>query len=98
MNNGAHGNFTFLTPPQVAPIEGLTTENFLLVSGERLPRLHKCIVNKLNSVKERTNDYDTKYLNLCVAYNPLDELWESAKKSFPPKNSLIIYGYQSLLI
>ncbi len=35
MNNGAHGNFTFLTPPQVAPIEGLTTENFLLVSGER---------------------------------------------------------------
>lgn len=39
----------------------------------------------LNSVKERTNDYDTKYLNLCVAYNPLDELWESAKKSFSPE-------------
>lgn len=38
----------------------------------------------LNSIKERTQDYNAKYLNLCVAYNPLYELWESAKESSTP--------------
>ena len=33
MNNGARGNFTFLTPPQVTPIEGLTVENFPVIDG-----------------------------------------------------------------
>lgn len=38
----------------------------------------------LNSIKRKTQSNNAKYLNLCVAYNPLNELWESAKKSSTP--------------
>ena len=33
MNNGSRGSFTLLTPPEVAPIQGLTVENFPIIDG-----------------------------------------------------------------
>lgn len=38
----------------------------------------------LNYIKEHSQRNNAKYLNLCVAYNPLNELWESAKQSSTP--------------
>ena len=50
--------------------------------------LPQYFLNSLDELKSRTKECTSKYLNLCVAYNPFIELWESILKSNSPDNLL----------
>ena len=39
-------------------------------------------------LREMTKENVSKRLNICIAYNPLYEIWESAKKSSTPSDFL----------
>ena len=46
------------------------------------------ISNQMTILREMTKENVSKRLNICIAYNPLYEIWESAKKSSTPSDFL----------